>query len=565
MGTLAGRTRTTALVAVGAVLLGLTVGCSSDDTSTTSTSSTSDTTAKGTTSTGAASTSSLAALTSCEPTIDEAAFTPADELHDLIEQLNSFGPRIPGSDAHEAAMDWLADEFAAVPGMTVTEETYPMTRWLPTTKQADGPGLDVGAAGALHLGQQEVPVAAAVPFSLPTDEAGQTGDLIVVTDAEQITAANAKGKVVVQDVAPVGIPYAVFPAIGHYQTPDVPTSGDYDRPYLRDTDSTLTAAGEAGAAGVVFLWEIPTDQLYGYWQPHTGTRYHVPAVVVGSDHAAEVRKAAEAKQAASVTVRAEWDDHTARNLIATLPGASRERIVVNSHTDGTTWVQENGTIGALALARYLARLPEDCRKRDVQFALTANHLGYTNDGTFPYGEQLDADYDEGTVAFVVAMEHLGSVEVLPDADGTLTPDGTTDLFAWVAPEESPALVQASVDAVKRRELTRTAVLKGTSAPAETLPPFCSQGGLGTNFNGLLIPSIGAISGPWTLWTNVLGDQAIDPAHLRRQVLALGDVVRSLDETPRDEIAGDYLDERAQRAAGAATCDIPHPPQVAPGG
>src|SRR3546814_20325555 len=91
---------------------------------------------------------------------------------------------------------------------------------------------------------------------------------------------------------------------------------------------------------------------------------------------------------------------------------------------------ENGSIAAIALARYLGSLPVECRARDVQFALTSNHLGYSGDGTFRYGEQLDADFEEGTVAFVMALEHLGSREILPiegAPDGELELTGEADL------------------------------------------------------------------------------------------------------------------------------------------
>nr|MDT0667860.1 hypothetical protein [Micromonospora sp. DSM 115978] len=56
---------------------------------------------------------------------------------------------------------------------------------------------------------------------------------------------------------------------------------------------------------------------------------------------------------ARVAVRAEWDRAPTRNLVATLPGQSRERIVVNTNTDSVTWIQENGNVAAVALAREL--------------------------------------------------------------------------------------------------------------------------------------------------------------------------------------------------------------------
>ena len=118
--------------------------------------------------------------------------------------------------------------------------------------------------------------------------------------------------------------------------------------------------------------------------------------------------------------------------------------------------------------------------------------------------------------------------------------------------------------MKRRKLPKTAVLKGVGIPEDThIPSICSQGGLGTNFHGLLIPTIAGISGPWSLWAPVFGEDAIDFDHLRDQILAFGDVAIELDDVPREEIAGDYPALRKERAAGATTCDLTPPPAVAP--
>src|SRR3546814_12753872 len=95
----------------------------------------------------------------------------------------------------------------------------------------------------------------------------------------------------------------------------------------------LTDAGKAGAAGLVILWDAPTDQLRGYWDPHSGTQYLLPAVFVGSDRAEEVRTLAAAGSEADVIVRAEWDKAPHRNLIATLPGGSTEPTTVNTNHD----------------------------------------------------------------------------------------------------------------------------------------------------------------------------------------------------------------------------------------
>lgn len=553
-------TRPITAMCVALALTASLVGCASDDDSGSARTTTGPTDA----------TSTSAGPTDCPDVVDADRFASAEDLRALLTEFNAFGLRSPGSEQHEASLDWLASELSAVPGMEVEWDEYTIDRWQPTPEApGDLPGRDLAAAGGLTIdtaaGAETIPVAGAVPFTAPTPDGGVSGPLVYLAADEEITAENAAGKIVVREIPHNSLPYGAFDALGHYTTDDLPTEGDYDRPYLRQLDQILIDAGIAGAAGVVLVWDAPTDQMRGYWDPHTGTRFLVPAVYVGNDDLAMLQEAAAVGATAHVVVQAEWDEAPTRNLIATLPGQSRERIVVNTNTDSVTWVQENGNVAAVALARYLGGLSIECRPRDVQFALTSNHLGFTGDGTFRYGPQLDEDFDAGTVAFVMALEHLGSRELLPTGPGgRLELSGEGDVFAWSAPVESPVLVQASIDAVQGRGLERTAVLEGVGVPVpDQVPAICSQGGLGTNFHSLLIPTIAGISGPWSLWAPSFGEEAIDVERMRDQVMAFGDVALALDDVPRDEIAGDYLAAREQRAAGAATCPLTPPPAAAP--
>ncbi len=517
-------------------------------------------------------TTAAGAATGCSATVDDGAFASAAELRALSAELAGFGLRSPGSTQHRRELAWLERELRAIPGMKVRSDPYTIDRWQPLPKAHGAPGRDLARAGGLTVrvggATKVVPVAGAVPFTLPTSAAGSRGQLVHIPNGEAITAANAQGRIVLREVPPTATPYGVFPAIAHHITPDFPSTGNYERPYASPLDPTLVDAGKAGAAGVVFLWDVPTAQVRGYWDPHSGTRFHVPAVYAGGDEAAAIRRFAAQGRTARVAVRAKWDRARTRNLFGTLTGQTRERIVVNTHTDGVTWVQENGPAGVLALARYLGGLPRACRHRDVEFALTTDHLGFTDDGTFRYAQELDDDFDQGTVAFVLSMEHLAPREILPAGPNhRLRYTGRGEPIVWSAPEESPPLVRAAVDAVKRRKLDRTAVLKGTEAPvADRVPQYCAQGGLGGNFNAHLLPTTSAITGPWSLWAPSFGERAVDFGRMRREVLAVSDVARALDETPRTEIAGSYIAERRRRAEGARTCEIlTPPPAVAPMG
>lgn len=511
----------------------------------------------------------------CPTTIDDATFVSEAELRALTAEMAGFGFRSTASKSNEQFIKWIKRQLRRIDGMEIGTERIKLRRWQPRPKAREGKGRDLAAAGALRLVQsdgtaEDVPVAGAVPYALPTSKKGVRGALVHLPPDQPITAENAAGKVILRDFPDRSIPYVGFRLLGLYLTPDLEArTGNYERPYLAALHQELLAAGTAGAAGVVFAFHVPTEQVRGYFDPHNGTHYAVPAVFVGGDQEARLKAAAGTGVSASVVVRAEADRASTRNLIATLPGQVPERIVLAVNTDGTTWVQDNGTAGVLALARYVASLPIECRPRTYEFVFGGAHLHISREGTTRYADQLDAEYDQGTVAFAFVIEHLGTREILPvpDADGSgqhLEFSGGGDPFLWAA-GNSEALREAAITATQRRNLDYTAVLEGAELPVQgRVPEICSFGGIGGPFHSRLIPTMAMISGPWSLWAPSFGESAIDFARMRKQLLAAGDAIVELSTLPSAEIAGDYPNLRAQRAAGAPTCSHDLPPEQAPG-
>ncbi|WP_143466612.1 hypothetical protein [Lentzea kentuckyensis] len=463
-------------------------------------------------------TSPVSASTDCSPTVDDRTFASASQLRDLNAQVAGFGVRATGSAAHNRLISWLDHRVQRLPGMSVRSERFSLLRWQP------GPGL--------LLSGGVVPVASAIPYSAP---GLGSGELIKLPAGTPITAANARGKVVLRD----------FPAVDR---------GYFAEPLL---NQDMVDAGIAGAAGVVIAFPFPHEQVKGYWDPHLGTHYRVPGVFVGSDAALKLRVG----ERTTIGVLAGRFPASTRSLIATLPGLSSERIVIDTNTDGVGWVQENGTAGLLALAEHFARLPLRCRPRTLEFVFATGHLHRPAEGSEFRARALDAEYDRGSVAFAFVLEHLGTREFLPSA-GSLRPTGAAELSGWFA--GSPVLAQAAATALAGRAVNRTFVLPGSDAPVPgRVPPQCSFGGIGTHFHSHLVPTMAMISGPWTLWAPSFGAEAVDHERMRRQVLAAGDAITALAPVSRDQIAGPYLEQRQTRAAGAPTCSHELPPEWAP--
>lgn len=507
---------------------------------------------------------------SCPTTADQRAFASAAQLRRLVRRENRFGERFLASAAHNRTVDWIEDEVRAIDGFRVRSDPFRVWRWLPRTKARGRPGLDLGRAGGLSVRRpdgstQQVPVAGAVRFSQPAGPRGRRAPLVSLAPSEEITAQNAAGKVVIREFPATSLPYGALQGIGVYITPDLTGEpGNYERPFLNELHQELLAASAAGAAGVVFTFDLPRRQVRGYGDPHTGTIFRVPAVFVGGAEARRLRSLAAQGASARVVVRARVDRARTRNVIATLPGRSAQRIVLGANTDGQSWVQENAVAGLIAFARYYARLPLRCRPRTLQIAFASAHDAIVVDGMGRYSAPLDAQYDQGSIAFAFAVEHLGTREIVPGAGDRLRFTGKGEPFLFAA-GDSDVLRRTAVEATKRRNLDRTAVLPGLGLPtAGQVPPICSMGGLGNFFHRRLIPSLAMISGPWSLYAPSFRGSAIDYGRMRSQLLAVGDSVLALDGVPREQIAGDYLQMREQRAQGAPTCPAEVYPQFAPG-
>ena len=494
---------------------------------------------------------------------DEAQFASEAQLRRWCDRICGVGYRGTGTVVHDALIDWVVEQVGAIPGFTVRTDEYELLAWHPL------PEGDLARAGELRNADGEITTAGAVPYSLPTVASGR---LVQLAREQAISSEVAAGRVVLRDFPTFALPYDLLFSQHIHMTPGcADLRGQlWDRPGLANTvlHDDLLAAGAAGAAGVVFAFDLPNEQVAGYFEPHMGTHYRVPAVFVGIEGRDQLRALAAQEANIELTVRADVRTRRTRNIHATLPGQTDERIVLVTHTDGNTWVQENGIAALLAIGDHMAALPLSQRRRTIELTFTSAHLHISREGSHRYSAQLDREYDNGTVACVFAIEHLGARELNPDPD----PDGPGrhlafaeggELLLWcVGPSE--AMREAVIDATSRDGLERVLVAPGFGAPVEgQVPPIVSFGGLGTPYHAHLVPTTSIITGPWSLWAPAFGADAIDFALFRQQTLAAADVVLALDGVSREAIAGAYLTYRAERSAGATAGRDVEPPELAP--
>ena len=496
----------------------------------------------------------------CPVRVDASGFADNAQLLAYAQRQEGFGPRPTASEAHTDYVDWLEDEISAVPGITTSSLDYEVDRW------------DSGTT-TLNVGGRSLDVAAAIPFSAATAAGGTTAPLVYLPSGTNITAANAAGKIVVRDLPWNNAPYLLFypPLLGFaVYDPGLTINmlGSDSTEILAQAGVDAAAARAAGAAGVLMVSQLPTAQIRGTYAPYEGLPLGVPGAFLGVDEGEAVKAAIRAGGATGTFVsEVRWTPARTRTLLATLRGASDQKIVVTSHTDGMNPVWDNGPLSMLAQARWLAALPAACRPKTIQFAFTTGHLyqHLTGDGTREggagqYAALLDREYDEGKVAAVVVLEHIGArrYDAVARPNGLpgkqLVADRSLNELLLLPITDSWPLRDAVQDAIEDRDVRRTALVKGLSAAdLTTVPHHCSFGGEGTPYVQHLLPTISPIAAPKMLFSPQFGTEALDVDLWRRGTLAFTDVVLKLGTMTQADIAGDFTFMREQRARGARTC------------
>ncbi len=511
---------------------------------------------------GAALAPGSASAAAC-PTATGAQFADLDQLRTWNEKLFQFGERPTGSPEHKRYVDWLDRQLRDVPGVKVTSLRYRFNRWL---------SKSISLQATLDGRNTDLAVVGPVPYSDVTGPHGVTAPLVHLPSDTPITAANSAGKIVVRDLIAPSIPYGLFDFVSWFKY-DPAGSIDPNAPYKREflsgqPSDDMEAADGAGAGGVIFVHELPREEIQGQYRPYDGIHWLTPGVHLGIDEGTRLEQAIDGGTAplGNIVVRARQSKNaTTRSVIGHLPGPGKRRIVVETHSDGMNAVWDNGNVPILAIAHYFASLPEQCRPGPMEFLFTTAHLYQRLDpsrhggGDSEYAKILDRDYDQGTVEMVLTLEHLGArdYEAVPRGNGlpglTLVRTGTTELSTTFV-SESDFLVDTLKQVIQERDVRRSLLMKGTTlADNSHVPPYCSFGGEATPYEQHLIPSVGFVTSPWILFDPGYGLESIDFSLLRQQTLMFSDFLLRLRGIPQDAVAGAYTQYRQERAQGKPTC------------
>jgi peptidase M28-like protein len=456
--------------------------------------------------------------------VDPQQFLSTDQLRAWQVDLDHRGLRATGTPAHEGYIDALYARLKEAGVNELRYEEVPMTRW-----SVEQWGLEL--VGGADAGKLET--ASYIPYSGSTPAEGVSAPLVYLAPKTAPDASMA-GKIVVFDVPTPAVPMGLFLAKtlaaydpGHAESPATP----YQRPVfgMGVPATVLDLLGRIGAAGAVGVLDESAATAHGSYFPYDHLLRKVPGVYVDRDTGRRLKAQAAAGAQARLLLPAKVEQVQTRNIVGIIPGASDELTVINSHTDGTNGIEDNGPNAIIAMAQYLARLPRSALPRSVMILLTSGHFasGVGADGF------LEAHRGDGLlqrIASILTVEHMGAEEWLPDADGNLAATGRPEFAGLFEPRIAP-LIDASARALKRADAAPAYVI----APLSPKPPVWP--GEGQYFwAGASIPTANYITGPYYLlnWGVSTADK-VDYERMRRETVAFTQMLLELSRVPAEDL------------------------------
>jgi len=489
--------------------------------------------------------------TSSDAGVVEPLIPSATQLQAWQTEIDQFdgGFRPTGSPAHEGYIHLLAGELTSLGVSGVHLEPYSFSKWTPTS-------WSLALIGGTSPGP--VTVSGYVPYSGSTSALGVGSGLVYLPDPMGIAFASLDAATLQQALQnPTAWAQTVATAVRSslsvlggvagkivlFDVPRVtiPTSSLTGPTYLvNDPNSTLPSTvspvgittmlvmpgilselAAEGAVGAVGILDCPEEVARGEYAPFFDVVPNVPALYVDRDVGAQLKTAlaADPLVGANLVLQATVSIATSENVVGVIPGASTKEILLSTHTDGPNSIEDNGTVGILALASYFTQLEPSQRARTIRIVLSGGHfvgsLGLAN-----YDAQHLTDLTTNALA-VIELEHLGAREWAETTSGQMALTGLPEmqlLYTWA---NAPL-----VDAAKKfgQQFPRTVV-------AGPMPL-----GEGQNFH--IVPLIQFITAPSYLLSGHLPQvttELTDYAMMRTQLVAFAQMEASLASAPDGQL------------------------------
>ncbi len=413
-----------------------------------------------------------------------------DFLLNGMNTMNSFGTRLTGSKGHNDFIKWLKDEIAKM-DIPIYSDPFYFRRW--EEKRSSIEIID---------GDEKIniPVSSAYPYSGETAADGITEELVYIDSIADVP--KTKGKIAVFNVNNINfLPSEIaFDKRTSYPE-DVVLEKKYEGPVITSFVQCFygIVSKLSKAKAVILIWKgLLDDMIEGQYLSFIADYQKIPMLWVNESNGKNITEAAKEHKKAKFVLEAEIEEHAqTESFYCIIKGKNqKENVIINTHTDGTNCVEENGPVALLELMRNMKDIVPE---RTHIFLFTTGHfrLPHFEDirtGGFQSGSRWLAMHREfwdgkGEHLKCVAnltIEHLGCLE-WRDIDGEYKYTGEPEIDLVYTGNKF--MDKLYIYTVKDRKTVRTMTLRG-----HNMLHF----GEGQNFFTMGIPEISLVPAPYYL-------------------------------------------------------------------
>ena len=413
-----------------------------------------------------------------------------ENLLEGIHKMNSFGTRLTGSKGHNAFIGWLKSEITKM-DIPVYSDPFWFNRWEEKCSSIE-----------IFDGKEKIniPVSSAYPYSGKTTADGITEELVYIENIKDIPKTN--GKIAVFNISNINFLPSEIAFDKRSSFPEsVVLEKKYEGPvitsFVQCFYGIISKLNKAKA--VILIWKgLHNDCVEGQYLSFIMHYQNIPMLWVNETNGKKVIEAAKSRKKVKFVLEAEIEENAfTESFYAVIEGENKkENVIINTHTDGTNCVEENGPIALLELMKNMKE--QKCKRTHI-FVFTTGHFRLPEfkdirTGSFQsasrwlamHRELWDGKREHFKCVANLTIEHLGCKE-WRDIDGEYKYTGKPEIDLVYTGNKF--MDKLYIDTVKDRKTVRTMTLRG-----HNMLHF----GEGQNFFTMGVPEISLVPAPYYL-------------------------------------------------------------------
>ena len=211
------------------------------------------------------------------------------------------------------------------------------------------------------------------------------------------------------------------------------TSSYHGRWAWSQLNACAALAIKGQAAGMVVVYDLSPGAAFGLAQRSVytpdgkaglgATYVNCPTLTLDRVNGAKVLADAKAGKTATLTLTARFQRDVGKSIIAYLPGRNYgtpqdEQVLIATHTDAMSLIEENGGLGLLGMMSYFNHVPRSARPRTLAFYFDCRHFMPGGEASWPQFDYYTIHPERlRSIVATIGVEHMGGRQTIETGTG----------------------------------------------------------------------------------------------------------------------------------------------------